>query len=157
MSDRENQFRATTRELGYSFEGEIKVGGTYVPLVQHADIIYISGQIPRVGDKVVVQGAVGKDVSLEQGQLAAKISVMRAVALLRSQLGSLDKVKRVLRMSVYVQSAAGFTQQSEVADGASEVLYAIFGQDGVHSRTTVGVYQLPKNAPVEIDFVVAVV
>ena len=156
MANREDQFRNIAQELGYSFEGEIKVGGNYAPLVQHENIVYISGQIPRVGDQVVIQGAVGKEVSLAQGQLAAKICAMRAVALLRKQLGSLDQVKRVLRISVYVQSAAGFTQQSEVSDGASEILYAIFGPDGVHSRTSVGVYQLPKNAPVEIDFVMDV-
>lgn len=105
---------------------------------------------------MVIQGALGADVSLEAGQVAAKICVMRAVALLLRQLGSLDRVQKILRISVYVQSSASFTQQSEVSDGASEVLYSIFGDAGVHSRTSVGVFQLPKNALVEIDFVVAV-
>jgi enamine deaminase RidA (YjgF/YER057c/UK114 family) len=152
---REERFRQIAVELGYDFDGEIKVGGNYSPLVVHDNITYISGQIPRVGDTVVIQGAVGKDVSLAQGQLAAKICIMRAVALLLGRFKSLDKVKRILSIDVYVQSADGFTRQSEVSDGASEILYAIFGEDGVHARTSVGVFQLPKNAPVEISLVVA--
>ena len=153
---RENRFQRIAKELGYSFEGELKVGGNYSPLIQHQDIVYISGQIPRVGDELVIRGALGVDMTLDLGQTAAKICVLRAVALLLNHLGSLERVKKILRISVYIQSSTGFTQQSEVADGASEVLYSIFGDAGVHSRTSVGVIQLPKNAPVEIDFMVAV-
>jgi enamine deaminase RidA (YjgF/YER057c/UK114 family) len=153
---REERFEKIAQKMGYSFDGEMKVGGNYSPLVQHHDTIYISGQIPRVGNEIVIQGALGGEVTLEQGQLAAKICVMRAVALLKKHLGSLDKVKKVFQISVYVQSMASFTQQSEVSDGASEVLHEIFGEAGIHSRTSVGVFQLPKNAPVEIAFVVAV-
>eukprot|EP01035_Chromulina_nebulosa_P061030 gene61030-83474_t len=135
---REARFRQIAGDLGYDFSGEIKVGGNYTPLVVHDNVTYISGQIPRVGDVVVIQGAVGKDVSLSQAQLAAKICIMRAAALLLARFGSLDKVKRILSINVYVQSAEGFTQQSEVSDGASDVLYAIFGDDGVHARTSPG-------------------
>jgi enamine deaminase RidA (YjgF/YER057c/UK114 family) len=81
---------------------------------------------------------------------------MRALALLRQSLGSLDQVHKILRISVFVQSAQDFTQQSEVADGASEVLYAVLGDAGVHTRTSVGVYQLPKNASVELDLIAVV-
>jgi len=154
--DREARFRRMSEEIGHSFEGEIKLGGNYAPLVQHHDAIYISGQIPRVGDRVVMQGAVGDEVSLEQGQLAAKICVMRATAILLKYLGSLERVKQILRMTVYVQSSASFIQHSEVADGASGALFSIFGNAAIHSRTSLGVIKLPKNASVEIDFIVAV-
>jgi len=81
---------------------------------------------------------------------------LRALAGLRQSLGGdLGRVRKILRMTVYVQSAADFTQQSEVADAASDILYAVFAPDGGHSRTSVGVYQLPKNAAVEIDMVAA--
>lgn len=153
---RDEQFHEVARELGHSFEGEIRIGGNYVSLVENDGEIWISGQIPRVGDKVVVTGRAGADVPLDQARTAAKICVMRALALLRQSLGSLERIRKVLRITVYVQSAQDFTQQSEVADGASEVLYAILGQAGVHTRTSVGVYQLPKNATVEIDMVVAI-
>jgi enamine deaminase RidA (YjgF/YER057c/UK114 family) len=153
---RDNLFAKTAADLGYNFDGEIKIGGNYVPLLQDGKYIYISGQIPRVGDVVVFTGAAGADVSLAQAQTAAKICAMRALALLQRHLGSLDHVKSVPRISVFVQSAATFTQQSEVSDGASEVLFSVLGAAGAHTRTSVGVFQLPKNATVEIDFMVTV-
>ena len=156
MTSRDQLFNQQASTLGYSFDGEIKIGGNYVPLLQDGKHIYISGQIPRVGNDVVVTGAAGSDVTLLDAQKAAKISVMRALALLQKHLGTLDAVKSVLRITVYVQSASTFTQQSEVADGASEVLYVVFGKDGAHTRTSVGVLQLPKNATVEIDMIAAI-
>ena len=156
MTSRDQLFNQQASALGYSFDGEIKIGGNSVPLLQDGRHIYISGQIPRVGNDVVVTGAAGSDVTLLDAQKAAKISVMRALALLKNHLGTLAAVKTVLRINVYVQSAATFTQQSEVADGASEILYAVFGKVGVHTRTSVGVFQLPKDATVEIDMIVTV-
>jgi len=153
---RESRFAAVEAALGYSFSGEIKIGGNYVSAVRHGNLIFISGQIPRVGSEVVVTGSVGTDVSLAQAQVAAKVCAMRGLALLRQTLGSLDEVAHILRITVFVQSAPGFTQQSEVADGASEVLYSVLGEAGVHTRTSVGVFQLPKNATVEMDLIAAV-
>jgi enamine deaminase RidA (YjgF/YER057c/UK114 family) len=147
------RFKRACEQLGHDFDGEIKIGGNYVPLVRHEDQIYISGQIPRVGDTVVVTGRAGADVTLEQAQRGAKISALRAIALLQRSLGSLDKVRRVLRMTLFVQCTDSFTQQSEVADGASELLFFVFGEAGAHTRSSVGVYQLPKNATVEMDLI----
>ena len=151
--DADHKFAALANQLGYAFDGEIKIGGNYTPLVVDGPHIYVSGQIPRVGDTVVVTGAVGAEVTLAQAQLAAKVCAMRALALLQRQLGSLNKVARVPRITVYVQSAPAFTQQSEVADGASAVLFEVLGDAGQHSRTSVGVFQLPKNASVEVDVI----
>jgi len=151
------KFLEQAQLLGYSFEGDIKIGGNYVPLVRDGNHIYVSGQIPRVDNTVVVTGAVGADVSLADAQKAAKVCVMRALALLQRALGSLDQLHSVPRITVYVQSAPAFTQQSEVADGASELLFAVLGEQvGAHSRTSVGVLQLPKNASVEIDLIASV-
>ena len=152
----QTRFDDLAAALGYSFEGEIKIGGNYVSTVRSAHEIYVSGQVPRVGDTVVVTGRVGADVALAEAQKAAKICAMRALALLRQALGSLDHVHRILRITVYVQSADDFTLQSEVADGASEVLHTVLGPAGVHTRTSVGVYQLPKNAAVEVDLIASV-
>lgn len=149
----EARFAAVAAALGHDFDGDIQIGGNYVSVVQHGAEVYVSGQIPRVGSTVVVTGRVGADVSLAQAQIGAKICAMRALALLRQTLGSLERVKQVLRISVYVQSAEDFTRQSEVADAASEVLHTVLGPAGVHTRTSVGVYQLPKNAAVEIDLI----
>ena len=153
---RDAEFTRAAAAMGYSFDGEIKVGGHYVPLVRDGRHIYISGQIPRVGDTIVVAGRAGSDVTLAEAQQAAKVCAMRALALLQRSLGTLDKVKSILRITAYVQSAEHFTQQSEVADGASDLLYAILGPAGAHTRTSVGVYQLPKNATVELDLVATV-
>ncbi len=147
------RFQEAASALGYSFEGELTIGGNYVPLVRDGNVIYVSGQVPRVGTTVVVTGRVGTDVELGQARLAARVCAMRALALLRRELGSLDKVRQVLRVTVYTQSAADFTQQSEVADAASELLHSVLGEAGRHTRTSVGVYQLPKNASVELDLV----
>jgi enamine deaminase RidA (YjgF/YER057c/UK114 family) len=153
---RESEFQAVARELGYDFNGEIKIGGNYTPVVIQGGQVYVSGQVPRVDGEIVVTGRVGADVTLERAQLAAKVCVMRALALLRQSPGSLDAVSRVLRMTVFVQVADGYTQMSEVADGASDVLFRVLGDAGVHTRTSVGVAQLPKNAAVELDLIAAV-
>lgn len=152
-SSRQARFDDIAATLGYCFDGEIKIGGHYVPVVRNDDEVYVSGQIPRVENTVVVTGRAGADVSLADAQRAAQVCVMRALALLAREAGSLDRIRRVLRITVYVQCAADFTQQSEVADGASDVLYAVLGDAGQHTRTSVGVYQLPKNATVELDLV----
>ena len=155
---RDARFEEQAQALGYRFDGEIKIGGNYVPLVRDGHHIYLSGQIPRVGDTVVVTGAAGAGAgaSLADAQKAAKVCAMRALALLQRAVGSLDAVQSILRISVYVQSAPTFTQQSEVADGASEVLFAVLGEAGAHTRTSVGVLQLPKNATVEVDLIASV-
>ena len=140
-------------DLGYSFDAELRMGGNYVPLVRDDHVVYVSGQVPRVGDTVVVTGRVGDDVSLDQAQHAARVCAMRALVFLQRELGSLDAVRQVLRITVYVQSAPTFTQQSEVADGASEILFTVLGPAGAHTRTSVGVLQLPKNATVELDMI----
>jgi enamine deaminase RidA (YjgF/YER057c/UK114 family) len=153
---RDERFTKEAAALGYSFDGEIKIGGNYVPLVRDGTHIYVSGQIPRVGNTVVVVGPAGTEVSLAQAQVAAKVCAMRALALLQRSLGSLEHVKAIPRITVYVQSAQTFTQQSEVADGASEILFSVLGPAGAHSRTSVGVFQLPKNATVEVDLIATI-
>ena len=153
QSQRDAKFKEIAEQLGYRFDGEIKIGGNYVSLVKHEDQIFVSGQIPRVGNDVVIVGRVGEAVGLADAQLAAKICTLRALALLYQSLGSLDKISKILRITVFVQSAHDFTQQSEVSDGASEVLYHVLGEAGQHTRTSVGVYQLPKNASVELDLI----
>ena len=150
---RNTLFDRTAAELGHNFDGEIKIGGNYAPVVAHGNQLYVSGQIPRIGDTVLVTGRAGAGVPLDRAQLAAKICAMRALALLRQSLGDLGLIKQILRVTVYVQCAEHFTQHSEVADGASEILLRVLSAAGAHARTSVGVYQLPKNATVELDLI----
>lgn len=154
---RDAHFTRAAQALGYTFDGEIKKGGNYAPVVRDGSHVYVSGQVPRVGDTMMVTGRAGADVDLARAQHAARICVMRALALLKSSLGSLLRVRAIPRMTVYVQCTQDFVQQSEVADAASELLFSIFGPAaGAHTRTSVGVYQLPKNATVEIDLIASV-
>jgi enamine deaminase RidA (YjgF/YER057c/UK114 family) len=153
---RDARFQAEANALGHSFDGEIKIGGNYVPVVRDGHQIFISGQVPRVGNTVVVTGAAGADVDLAQAQVAAKICAMRALALLQRSLGTLDKVRAILRITVYVRCAADFTQHSEVADAASEIFHRVLTEAGAHTRTSVGVLQLPKGATVELDLIASI-
>lgn len=153
---RDQSFHSTAQAMGYSFDGEIRIGGNYTSTVRNGRAIYVSGQIPRVGSTVVVTGRAGEKVDLEGARLAARICAMRALALLKQALGTLDAIERIAKVNVYVQSAADFSQQSEVADAASDLLQAILGPAGVHTRTSVGVFQLPKDATVELDLIAIV-
>jgi enamine deaminase RidA (YjgF/YER057c/UK114 family) len=152
---REDTLRRIAAEVGLDVDGPIRIGGNYTPVTVHAGTAYVSGQVPRVGEAMVSVGRVGADASLAQAQAGARIGVLRALIQLGPAVGGLAGVAQVLRMGVYVQSAPDFTQQSEVADAASEILVQVFGpQAGQHTRTSVGVYQLPKNATVEVELVV---
>lgn len=150
---RDERFEAIAKEIECAFDGDIKIGGQYEPWLRDGTTIYVSGQIPRVGDTVKVCGRVGAEASLTQAQFAASISAMRALAWLQRALGSLDQVDQLLRLGVYMQCTQDFTQQSEVADGASQILTRVLGEAGRHTRTSVGVFNLPKNAAVELDLV----
>jgi enamine deaminase RidA (YjgF/YER057c/UK114 family) len=152
----DTRFDAWADKLGHRFDGEMVIGGIYTSTMRHGNQLFVSGQVPRVGTTVMVVGEVGRDVSLAQAQVGAQICAMRALALLKATLGSLSHIEQALRMTVYTRSSADFTQQSEVADAASQVLHDVLGAAGKHTRTSVGVAQLPKGAAVELDLVVGV-
>lgn len=154
---RQAAFDQLARELGCDFSGEIRIGGNYVSTVRHGDQVFVSGQVPRVGTTIAVTGRVGADTALADAQRGARICALRALAVLSQSLGGLDRVAQLLRVTVFVQSAADFTQQSEVADAASDTFQRVLGAAGAHTRTSVGVQQLPKNAAVEVDLIAAVV
>ena len=148
----DEKYQAAQQRLGYQLD-EFKIGGNYTPLVRDGNHLYISGQIPRVGDAIVLPGKVGASLTVAQAQIAAGISALRCLGLLKQALGSLDQVKAIPRITVYVRSAEDFDQQSEVANGASDLLHEILGAAGAHTRTSVGVMQLPKSAAVEVDMI----
>lgn len=152
----DTRFQQLAQDLGHDFSGEIKVGGHYTPVMRNGHHLYVSGQIPRVDDEVLFVGAVGEAFDVAQGRQAAVICAMRALAFLQRAAGSLDAIASILRVTVHVRSAPTFTQQSEVADGASDVLCQVLGTRGVHTRTSVGVLQLPKGAAVELDLIATV-
>ncbi|WP_175969392.1 RidA family protein [Burkholderia sp. BCC0322] len=151
--NRDDKLSRIAAEFGFNPDEEIRIGGKYRPVLVDGSTAYIAGQIPRIGDVVHFVGVVGESVSLDEARRAAGVSALRALSLIRKHCGTLDAIATVPRITVYVRSAADFTMQSEVADGASDVLYAVLGDAGVHTRSSVGVLQLPKGASVETDFI----
>jgi enamine deaminase RidA (YjgF/YER057c/UK114 family) len=125
----------------------------YVPVTVHETLAFVSGQLPRDGDRLVT-GKVGLDVSVDQARVAARLCVLQALACLRQALGSLDRVERILKVTGFVASAPLFDQQPKVIDAASELLVQVFGENGRHARSAVGVAELPRNASVEIELIV---
>ena len=126
----------------------------YVPVTVHERLAFVSGQLPRNGEEIIT-GKVGADVDLERAQEAARLCIIQGLACLRQSLGSLDRVDRVLKLTGFVASAAGFNQQPKVIDAASELLGKVFGENGRHARSAVGVAELPRNASVEIEMIVS--
>jgi enamine deaminase RidA (YjgF/YER057c/UK114 family) len=124
--------------------------GNYVPVLRTGSLILTSGQLPTVGKEVVFQGKVGQELTEEQGQHAARICVLNALAQIKSLIGNLDRVTRIVRVEGYVQSAPGFSRQPAVINGASDLLVEAFGEYGKHTRIAVGVSELPLNAAVEL-------
>jgi enamine deaminase RidA (YjgF/YER057c/UK114 family) len=142
--------------LGLALPEPVAPAFQYVPVVVHAGLAWVSGQIPRAGARVLMTGKAGGEIGLEQAQEAARACVLQGLAQLESALGSLDRVERVLKVTGFVASAPGFTQQPQVIDAASELLVQLFEEDGRHARSAVGVAELPRGVPVEIELVVAV-
>ena len=130
--------------------------GAYVPAVRAGNIVMTSGQLPTANGKLISAGKLGQGVSVEDGQAAAVQALKNALAAIRAEVGSLDAVKQVVRLNVFVNSAAGFTDQSKLANGPSNLLTDIFGDAGRHTRCAVGVFELPLNASVEVDLTVLV-
>jgi enamine deaminase RidA (YjgF/YER057c/UK114 family) len=129
----------------------------YVPVVVHGGIAHVSGQLPWQGAELGPLGKVEREVSIEQAQDSARRCVLQALAWLNQTLtGGLDEVERALRVTGYVASSPGFDQQPKVIDAASELLIKVFGPAGHHARSAIGVAELPRNAPVEIEFTFAI-
>ena len=121
----------------------------------HGGVARTSGQLPRIDGQLTCLGTLGLDVSVEDGAAAARVCALNALSVLREALGSLDRIERVLTVTGFVACAPGFQQQPAVVDGASAVLYEIFGAAGRHTRSAVGVAALPRGGAVEIEVTVA--
>jgi enamine deaminase RidA (YjgF/YER057c/UK114 family) len=129
----------------------------YVPVVEAGGMLYVSGQLPFRADGTIVTGKLGIDVDMDQGREAAERSGIMLLAQLQAALGGdLDRVERIVRLGVFVASDPGFTDQPQVANGASELMMQVFGDAGRHARSAVGVPVLPLNAAVEVDAIVAI-
>ena len=141
---------------GISLPNAQKAVANYVPAVRSGNLIFLAGQGPMLDGKPVVTGKVGAEVSEEEGYRAARIAMLNSLAVLRAEVGSLDRVRQVVKVTARVNSAPGFTRQPWVVNGASDVLVEVFGNAGHHARSAVGANELPFNIPVEIEMIVEV-
>ena len=142
------------RELSIELPTPPSPAGSYIPVVTTGNLAFVSGQIPMREGKVVFEGKVPEQQSLESARDAAKICIVNGLAQLKANLGSLDKIRKFVRISGFVNSSPNFTEQPKVINAASDLLVEIFGDMAKHSRIAVGVASLPLNSTVEIDMVV---
>lgn len=145
---------ARLQELGIVLPEAAAPVASYVPVVVQGGFAHVSGQLPFI-DGELVTGRLGEDVSLEAGTAAARACGLMILAQLKAALVPLDKVERVVKLGAFVNSAADFTDQPKVANGASELMFDVFGEKGRHARAAVGVPALPLGAAVEVDAIIA--
>jgi enamine deaminase RidA (YjgF/YER057c/UK114 family) len=144
------------RQAGLQLPDAASPSFNYVPVRIHRGVAYVAGQMPKVEGEIRVTGKVGREVDLETAQGEARICILQGLACLKAELGTLDRVESILRITGYVASAPGFNAQPKVIDAASDLLVEVFGDAGRHARVAVGVAELPRNAAVEIEMTVAV-
>jgi enamine deaminase RidA (YjgF/YER057c/UK114 family) len=149
-------FDKRLKELGVELIAPTKPMANYVKAVRVGNLIFLAGHGPTKADGTNVTGKVGKDLTLEQGAEAAKITAISLISTLKGELGDLNKVKRIVKVNGFVNCNSDFTDQPKVINGCSDLLVAIFGDKGKHARTSVGTNVLPSNIAVEIEMVVEV-
>ena len=143
-------------ELGLSVPEVPKPVAAYIPAQKTGNVIFTAGQLPMVNGELISKGLLGQDVEIEQAYKAARICTLNALAAIKGLIGDLDQIQQIVRVVGYVASVPTFTQQPAVVNGASELLLEIFGENGKHARSAVGMAVLPMNASVEIELTVEV-
>lgn len=144
-------------ELGITLPTPRTPAGNYVPTVQSGSLLFCAGQVSGIPGGQAVNGKLGAEVSLEQGQEAARLCAINLLAQAKAALGDLDKIKRCVRLGGFINSTPTFAQLPAVMNGASDLMVEIFGDAGRHARTTVGVAELPMDAAVEVEAIFEIV
>jgi enamine deaminase RidA (YjgF/YER057c/UK114 family) len=139
--------------LGILLPTPPKPAGSYIPVVRTGNLVFVSGQIPMKDGLVQFKGQVPTTISVEDAQKAARLCIINVLAQLKVELGTLDKISRIVRVSGFVNSSSEFYEQPKIINTASDLLFEIFGEKGKHSRIAVGVASLPLNSAVEIDLI----
>ena len=139
------------KELGHELPPAPDAVGYYIPVIRTGNLVITSGQLPFVGKEIVFSGKLGAELHEQEGFDAARICVLNALAQIKACVGDLDQVKRIVRVEGNVHSAPGFQGQPHVLNGASELLVEVFGEKGKHTRTALGINEMPLNAAVQIS------
>ena len=144
------------KHLGLSLPVAPKPLAAYIPALQVDNLVFTAGQLPSIDGELKFKGKVGAEVNDTDGSKAAEICALNCLSVIKSVIGDLDLVERIIKLTVFVNSADGFSSQPKIANGASELIVKIFGENGKHVRSAVGVNELPLNAPVEIEMIVKI-
>jgi enamine deaminase RidA (YjgF/YER057c/UK114 family) len=137
---------------GIQLPATAAAAGLYAPCVRTGSLLFVSGQLPVAEGKLLRTGKCGAEVTVDEANACARQCALNALAVVRGELRSLDRIIRVVRVAAYVASAPGFTAHPQVANGASQLLLDVFGEAGRHARVAVGMAELPFGAPVEVEF-----
>lgn len=143
-------------QLGFTLPAAPKPLASYVPAVKVGDLVFTAGQLPIKDGKLIFNGKLGKDLNEEDGKKAAQICALNCLSVVKFEIENLDNIDRIVKLTVFVNSAEGFINHPQVANGASDLIKEIFSENGKHVRSAVGVAELPLNAPVEIEMIVKV-
>jgi enamine deaminase RidA (YjgF/YER057c/UK114 family) len=143
-------------ELGIELPPSPSPVASYVPVVVSGSFAFVAGQVPLSEGKLLWQGKLGRELDVATGADAARRCALQALSALRAELGSLDRIARVVKVTVWVASAEGFVEQPKVANGASDLLVEVFGDAGRHARAAVAAPELPLGAPVEVELIAEV-
>ncbi|NKB82290.1 MAG: RidA family protein [Nitrospirales bacterium] len=130
---------------------------TYVPASLAGDLLFVSGVLPFEDGKMAFTGKLGSSLTVQEGYRAARIATLNALAIIRQELSTLDRVQKIVRLTGHVASADSFAEQPAVVNGASDLLVEIFGLEGRHARLALGAAELPLHAPIELEFIVQIV
>lgn len=142
------------KSLGLELPQVPKPVANYVSAVRTGNYVFTSGQVPLVKGELKAKGKVGGDLTLEEGYECARIAALNCLAAVKSVIDDLDRVKQIVRLTGFVNSAVGFNEQPKVLNGASDLLVEIFGERGKHARLAIGTNELPLGAPVEVEMIV---
>lgn len=149
-------YEENIKELGLVLPKPPKPVATYVLAVRAGDLLFLSGVLPMQQGQLAWSGKLGRELRVEQGSDAARVALLNALAIAKQELGTLDRIVRIVKVVGYVASADGFTDQPQVLNGASDLLVTIFGEAGRHARVAVGAVELPRGAAVEIELILQV-
>ncbi|MBN8706580.1 MAG: RidA family protein [Bacteroidetes bacterium] len=144
------------KSLGIELPEATKPLANYVPAKRAGSLLFLSGQLPMLNGKLMAEGKVGVEVSEETAKACAKQCMIAGLAAMKAELGSLDEIVQIVKLTGFVASAPGFTNQPAVINGASDFLVEVFGDAGKHARSAVGLSELPRNAPVEVELIVEI-
>lgn len=141
------------KELGYTVPEAPKPLAAYIPALREGNLVYTAGQLPLASGELKFKGKLGKELTEEEGKKAAELCALNCLSVVKSVAGSLDNVERIIKVTAFINSAPGFTDQPKIANGASEFFVNVFGEQGKHVRSAVGVNELPLNAAVEVEII----